>query len=65
VYKSAGADIYKASFGVAQAGPKVLTIKAFDKVGHGMQTQVNFNVVLAGGTAPSGKPPKPSRTLPR
>ncbi|MBM3248624.1 MAG: hypothetical protein FJZ10_04305 [Candidatus Omnitrophica bacterium] len=56
---------YVGRFGVSRQGAHAIRVKALDKVGNAAEITVNINVVFAGSTAPAGKPPKPSRTLPR
>lgn len=56
---------YDLTLNIPQQGQKVIEIKAFDKVGNVMVVSVPVNVIFEGSTKPVGKPPKPSRTLPR
>jgi hypothetical protein len=58
-----GPEGYVGTFGVPQPGRRVITVKAFDKVGHSAESSLNVNVVFEGRTAPLGPIPNKGRTV--
>lgn len=58
-----GQNTYVGIFGVPQPGRRMITVEAFDKVGHSAESSLSVNVVFEGRTIPMGPIPGKGRTV--